>query len=626
MSLDKRLTIIFVLLALGSIACHNLGKDKGKLAQWQARGYISVAKIGGDFKTIQEAIDFAPNGWTIKVHGGTYCEEIVVHKEGLTIEAFDPINEPVIIDGADQTLKEKPLEWEKLTNEIYVADYTWPYQLVSEYEYSSLGASDEIEGLMSVYADGLLLRGYREPFVTESIKGKSLLPFPSNRLGLAGPYQSLEEFKKLAPLAANGPGNFFYDEANKKLYLWLKPTSEPAKVDLEIPRQKNLVWLKADAISLNNLIFKNALSYALVIEKAWDCSVKGCVFANCHFAILLKEKSSCNIIGNCFIDLGFSQGYRLQDIEGTLYERSTICCLEQDVGQVEEKSKEVEKNCELVLAENIFYGVALSFNSSALPLKFKDNLVIYPILNLFSRQALDYYEGKAEITGNVFSHLSTLLAFPKAYAEGSSIDFSYNCLYLEAELLPQDLKPSEARLPVVFSHNTLALAGNTLGRPIPYEREAGFDSSYNLFYGSDFNYTIYLDRGMGNLMPVVACPYLSDNIYLTPPKSGLSYQTLSINNRTYVYQQEGPSGQRPSIFARETAFEDKGFYLTCFGLNRKKIDPRESGLDCQGFCKERLKEIKAFFAQAPDSPALNKACPLGESGAYTESYFGALWN
>jgi len=50
----------------------------------------SVIKVPRDYRTIQEAIDASNPGDIILVSSGTYYENIVIHKENLTIKGENP--------------------------------------------------------------------------------------------------------------------------------------------------------------------------------------------------------------------------------------------------------------------------------------------------------------------------------------------------------------------------------------------------------------------------------------------------------------------------------------------------------------------------------------------------------
>ena len=57
----------------------------------------SIIKVSHDYRTIQEAIDASSPGDIILVSSGTYYENIVIHKENLTIKGENP--KTTIIDS-----------------------------------------------------------------------------------------------------------------------------------------------------------------------------------------------------------------------------------------------------------------------------------------------------------------------------------------------------------------------------------------------------------------------------------------------------------------------------------------------------------------------------------------------
>lgn len=93
---------LLLALTVGLAAAVALSIALAGEADAQKKTDIVVGPRGGDYKTIQEAVDAAEPGSTIKVLRGTYKEEVVIPKD-LTLEG----------DGVDKTIIRAPTELKK---------------------------------------------------------------------------------------------------------------------------------------------------------------------------------------------------------------------------------------------------------------------------------------------------------------------------------------------------------------------------------------------------------------------------------------------------------------------------------------------------------------------------------
>lgn len=591
----------------------------------ESKDYITVARVGGDYETIQQAVDNAVPGQTIKIHGGTYHEAVVIETDGLVIEAFDPLAEPVIIDGADRSFAETPLEWEEISDNVFRADYVWPLKLPDEETYTTRGGEGS---LLSVYENGRLLRGYRDPFDTRYFKGKSLRYFAQDSYGIAGPYSGINQLDDTDresggnldrnSMPRTAPGAFFYDANRGQLFISPQADEAPAECLYEIPVLENLFLVRAANLTLRNLVLTNPVDYAVVCENADRGKIEACVFTNAHAAVLLKSTVDFTISNNLITENGFYEHYGSFDISGTLYEKSTIAFIPGDSG------RPAQATTGIVITGNVIRGTPFFLPLLPLKVSVSRNLITYSAFGVFAstspaQTSPASLEGEYTVSANVFHHLDGGLNFPAAPAGSGSLHCFRNCFYLDGESLPLRAAKAVSSATVFFYHNTLVFAKNNQERILPLTEESGVFSQNNLYIGQSMLYTVYVDDGSADPAPLVSCPQLSSNIYLMPSQPADFYGDFTMEDGMYVYKRRLSAESAPSAPAAIEIFQNEPAFTTAVFFS-DEFDPLvtiESDVyiatGVGDFCDNYFDMVQAFFTPGADSPLRDNA-PVLPSG------------
>lgn len=599
------ISLLMLSIVFSAVACTGSARSITGTTE-RLKEYITVAKVGGDYQTIQEAVNAAVEGLTIKVHGGTYHESVTVSKAGLVIEAFDPVAEPVIVDGSDQSLTENPLAWESAEEGIYRADYEWPLTLPDEAAYSTRGGEG---ALLQVYEDGSLLRGYRDPFDERYYAKKTLVFFETDTYGLAGPYSGIEQLdandrKTDESFSRAAEGRFWYDSPNKKLYVAPAAGKNPSESSYEIPVLNTLFFLTAERITLRNLVLTNAADYAVQAENAEGGTVESCFFKNVHFAVALKKTEFFVVRDNVVEERGFYERYAPFDVTGTMYEKSAIALLEED------DNAQTDADTGILVTGNILRGVPFFIPPVKGRLVVENNLISYSVFGLFASTMFWSKQGglvgSVEIRNNVLHHLDGGIGSPRT-ATGGGIICLRNCFYLDASVLPENEPRDAPPGGLVFFQNTLAFAGGAQNKILPFAGAAGMTSVNNLYYVSSFAYKVFVDNGSGDPWPVLFGPQLFHNMFVTPPAAGFSYGTYTQQDELYVYQRIAESGeaadQAPGIFAFAPELETVEYFNETFDPPGPIEIEEVFGNGLARYCQTYFLRIQAVFNLDEKSPA-----------------------
>ena len=375
--------VFWAILTLTCFSCVSAEKTSVSKTT-DTRTYITVAKVGGDYLTIQEAVNNASEGQTIKIHGGTYREAVTIAKTGLVLEAFDPVGEPVIIDGADPVLLEAALAWEPVADGVYRTGYVGR----SRFRMIPCTHAGVVQACCSRFMKiGPLLRGYRDPYDERYYQDKKLVFFTGDTFGLAGPYCEVAQldpaFRRLASTWSEQSGfretggRFYYDAIAKQLYIAPASGGDPAGNRYEIPVLSNLVYLAASGITLRNLIFEHSAGYAVYSDQAEGGRVEGCVFKNAHFAVAIRDTSNFPVTGNYIEEIGFYDRYSRLDASGTMYEKSSLAVEESGAVALGAPGDGI------VIAGNIINGTPFFIPWTSAKLTVRDNLAAFSIFGLF---------------------------------------------------------------------------------------------------------------------------------------------------------------------------------------------------------------------------------------------------
>jgi hypothetical protein len=582
-------------------------------------GAVIVDQAGrGDFPTIQEAVDSATMGQVIRIRGGTYAEAVKVATGGLTLEAFDPVNEPVYLDGADQAFLDAKPVWEPAGGGVFKAAYEWPFTPPSDAEYSN---PDSGTYVFQVYEDETLLRGYRNPFDRRFQKNRMPVRFPDGRYGLAGAYASPGEIAA-GPGEKGGrdskpdperAGRCYYDRANAALVL-APAAGEPGAHRYAVPVIPSLLTIRASGTIVRDLVFTHSLDYAVSLDAADGTVINGCYFRNCHFAVRAGRTSDLAVRNCVIIENGFRERYSGEDAAGTLYERPTIAL---DPAAPDQK---------ILLENNVIKGAPFTLAPGRGAVTVRDNAVSDSIFGLFAPRYLastadNDFDSRLEITGNVFHHLDGGIVFPSRPDRRLELFLYRNCIYLAASSGFARADAGEPGPHCAIYNNVLAFAGSDLQRPLDGWLGGNQAAFNNLFYAENVEYAIFAATGSGNPYPVVGGSVLGDSLYLTPQAEAAGVGEVRLRNALFLYARVRGASAVPPVgaakkapcFAQGRPLTDKAFFdgqfdpLVLVGTGPVYRDGAAS------FCKAFRERLFAAFLLDAKSPARGRGRPIDDA-------------
>ena len=414
-----------------------------------------VAKTGGDFSSIQQAIDTAVPGDLIVVHPGLYHEKIVIDKPDISIEAYDP-KDPPVIDGANQDFANTSHAWTHVQGRIYKSSFTWYKDQVTDKQFTTYynDGSDPDHICLQVYEDGQLLRGYRNRHDPD-------YPGFETKRGNGGPYRSLDE---LDPANDNGklpnaknrpdirlPGRFMYKEDADELYIWSVNEDNPSNHTYYIPEIVHLIEINAPRSVLRNLVLKHAAGFAVAFnENANDSVMKNCYLIN-NIKNVRIHTSGVKIQNNMFQQKGFWERYWYDDCKGTLLHGGTIASM-SGISNTE-------------VSRNTFYGYYGAMRGGPT----KDVKVFE---NIFSHTMSIHISGDSatnlQIYRNVFSHNDDNALGLSNDGQTGPVWVYRNVFYATDSITKDGSSSPDAEPAAYVYHNTIAIANLLSHNPYPY--------------------------------------------------------------------------------------------------------------------------------------------------------------
>ena len=487
---------------------------------------IIVSKTGGDFSSIQKAVDSALSGDIIRVRGGVYHEAIVINKPGIIIEGYDLQKEPAIIDGSDQTFAAAGHEWKHVEGKIYKTTYTWPGKQPSDEEFMSYAGGIN-KAAMQVYEDGSILRGYRNRTDERFFKGDKIHEDSTGKKRLGGAYQELWE---LDPAQSGGllpkiyikpdiliPGRFLYHDDTHELFVWCARNDKPDLHIYNIPVLLHLIEIKANNTGIYNLVLRYASGYAITLDQSENCTIEGCLMINNHFSINADECPRLSIRNNFIAQRGFYERYWYDDCKGTLLWANAVrlinvnspgCEISRNIITgfyviLQPKSKDAR------IFNNIFsYALSAALNCTEIDPKevgpdYVYNLSIYN--NVFHHCDLQsigvsfIYRGPVYIYRNIFYAVNSILkcgATTPEKIEGKT--WLYNNTSSFSKLVLDNPYVYAAENITVLNnifHNQWYKFGAFHGWYSRDRKNAGWTSYFPFIPGPKFNYNIYWKTG-----------------------------------------------------------------------------------------------------------------------------------
>jgi hypothetical protein len=543
-----------------------------------------------------------------------YSEAVTILVPRLTVEAYDPVAEPVFIDGADSAFGTPPRHWAKENENVYSTEYVWPLRFPTDEQYTTRAGETE---LFQVFEDEVLLRGYRDPFDVRFLTNKKLVLIAPETWGLAGAYSTIAE---LDPLFSQGPpinpeikadapapGRVVYNPSEKKLYIASASSGSPETHQYAIPIIPHLFTLAAKNIAIKNLIFTHAAGYAIEADNADSGSIEGCLFTNTHFAVSVKNTRAFSIRNNVVSEDGFWEKYSSADVAGTVYEASAIAV---------DSAVSAE---EIVIENNIIRGAPFFITPCQGKLVIAGNIIARSVFGLFARQFLEKgdqsaYVSTLEVRNNIFHHLDGGINLPVKIPSGANILMYRNCFYL-ASVSRGAEQTGQQHLPnVAFYHNTVVVAGDAVLRPFPNLLGADVRYLNNIYEAKNLLYSIFVDTGEGTPHPIAFGPLLSYNLLFSAQDASAPWATFEMQGETYLYRKirrsvptvkAGDPNSGQPVFARNEPLETILFYHNTFDLTGP-VDVGSLYKDgAQSFYEQARAKLLVHFTLHEKSPARN---------------------
>ena len=476
MKLERAAFLVLCIFATGSL----YGTDR-------------IVGGGGNYATIQAAVDAANSGDVIKINSGVYDETVTISKQNLTLEAYDANNPPVLNGG--RTISSA---WTDMGNNIYRADFTWSRTQPTDAEFTIFGGGKDGKSALQVYQDGVLLRGYRNrhdsrywddnpptpsaAYIDSGYSGgyredSDLIP-ANDLLGLYPPLYMKQEIRV--------EGRFRYDKDNGKLYVRTPGLDSPDNHTYTIPEKFNLVIVTStgDNVKLSNLILKYSSGFAVLVDGATGFTVENCYFINNHYAVYLKGQCNDAVIRNNFMqEKGLWERYWYDDAKSTLLWGNTI-------------DLEDFYSTGIEIYNNVLYGSYSAILAYGTGTKIHDNIFSHSLSALINASEYRPNAGTAynlQVYRNIMHHNDECGAIGLSFFQTGPLYFYRNIIYRCHTLNKAGsdaLHPNDNGDKYIYN-NTIVMTSGVVNHP--YSVPACSNTQYrnNIFHMRFHNYEGY---------------------------------------------------------------------------------------------------------------------------------------
>jgi hypothetical protein len=521
-----------------------------------------TSEENGYFRSIQQAVNQAEAGDLIIVKEGTYHETVTIVKDGIIIKAFDPLRPP-IIDGADQTLSQ--FSWEHVQGNIYKTAYKWYKPQLTPKLFNRYGGGESEDSIpMQIYEDDVLLRGYVGSFVNYAEGGHG------------APYSDINELDPMSPMFLPPqwykqdiriPGRFMYNEREAMLYVWSAFQDDPNNHKYSIPVLENLFIIKAENVTISNLVLKNSAGSTVVVEDYADgTQIENCYFINNMYAINVKKAKNITIAHNFIQQKGMWERYWYYDCKGTVLWTHAIAL--EHYGNYTER--------QINIYGNIIHGyyAAILANGNV---DIHDNI----LSNCMSTHInIDSYCPEVQIYRNFFHHVDDSSIGVTAFLGGPVRIYRnlfYHCGSLNKAGTDETNMTNEF---CYFYHNTFALSDLISHHPYDYPSFGRHVYRNNIFHleyrerGSEL-YWRYVDKDFAlgwNFFPFINGPDADSDLYWIGPDGPTRYIA-------YFKNINSPNGYLYGDFnkmQRDTGIDPNGLQVDPLFRARQQLDSQES--------------------------------------------------
>ncbi|MBN1525146.1 MAG: hypothetical protein JW904_11715 [Spirochaetales bacterium] len=609
------ITLIFITI-LNVSTCTTV--QEAPVVSEKPANLLIVAKKGGDYSRIQDAINAAAPGFIIRIKEGIYYETINISTPGITLEAFDPIAETVIIDGSDDYFYEVPPLWSLLETGIYTASYDWPLPLLEDEEYTKAGEDQaEKPGLFFVYEDDILLRGYRSPYAPLPPK-KYKKQLYGDEYGLGGLYTSPADFSasdSFVAVSETGKndflqGRFAYDADKKIIFIHTADNKPPSGHEYHIPVKKHLVYITADNVKIKNIVFRYAASYAILIENCSQTNIDQCIFNPTHLAVAVRNSPNSRITNNFIGQKGFWEQYTSQDIIGTRFEASTISIDSSSASDGTEISR------------NIINGAPFFITPARSKYSVHDNIAAYSPLGVWGTARLANSASTLNTTisvyNNIFHHFGMGIQIPPFFSYRGKLYMYRNYFYFSTQ---KKWETETHARPVLlenfyFYNNTVVVAGDEFQEIVPTPIAADVFYQNNLFYAKNILYRYFVGAQQGQY-PLALTPQLGKNIYCGPLEFNNTFSEFQYRDDHYLYIKTDLKKQQPKVkeikentsgvFEHYFPLEEESFYNSEFDTFRSVTTKSMKENGWENFFTKYWDALASRFQINAESIARNKA-------------------
>lgn len=514
------------------------------------------------FISIQQAVNHAEAGDLILVKEGTYHETVTITKDGIIIKAFDPLKPPVI-DGADQTFGQP--SWEHIKGSIYRTTYKWYKPQLTHNQFNNYGGGESADSIpMQVYEDDVLLRGYKGSFVEYGNSGHG------------APYSDVNELDPMSPMFLPSrwykqeiriPGRFMYNEQEATLYVWSAAEDDPNNHTYSIPVLENLFIIKAENVTISDLVLKNSAGYTVVVgDYADGAQIKNCYFVSNMYAINVEKAKNITIAYNFIQQKGFWERYWYYDCKGTVLWTHAIAL----------EHYEYYTERQIDIHSNIIHGyyAAILVNGNV---DIHDNI----LSNCMSTHInIDDYCPDVQIYHNFLHHVDDTSIGVTAFLGGPVRIYRnlfYHCGSLNKAGTDETNTANEF---CYFYHNTFALSDLISHHPYDYPAFGRHIYRNNIFHleyrerGAEL-YWRYVDKDSAlgwDFFPFTNGPDVDCDLYWIGPNGPTRY----IAYFKYVNSSDGYLYGNFAKMQRDTGMDPNGLQMDPFFRAKQLLDDPDS--------------------------------------------------
>lgn len=261
----------------------------------------NIGSADKPLKTIAAGFAKIKPGDTLLVRAGTYRETLILRKEASTEQG---VNYPAVPNG-DAEHPIRILNWPGERPVVKGSDLVTDWKKHKEAaDRGAIYVHDWATNTQQVFCDGKILQqiaGDMPPDVQQWWRGRK--------------GKSLEDLEK---------GSFYYDQAGKKLYVWLADGSDPNKHEMEVSVRPHLLRVTVNYTYIRGFTFTHSNTTLIAAWPGSSLVASHCRIENCEFTWndfgglgMLGEfndiiRCKCNYNG----DSGFGAGGRGHRIVG----------------------------------------------------------------------------------------------------------------------------------------------------------------------------------------------------------------------------------------------------------------------------------------------------------------------